>query len=347
MELNLTHKYLVTVTTLCTVAKTNTLYQEEISADASFLYVFPLRFWQERKPESTNIRVEVGLEQDMGPLSMDCPVLFVINQEEYVTSMELPFRFSTVSGKGSSNVYYEASRTLCVPEPDKPAMRNITVRVTTCRKSAIKYNLKVSVTWDYLLPLENAMTIQISPTRPIIHGYLFSPQNLSSVKISATSTDSTCMTISIQPLHCPIFDQEWNVNYVGLWQTMTKKAAMTIENNGRFSNGFAVALVVHDDDQRCRKNSATKERFQRFRWKTVKLRISDDSQIPGYILFFCLILPVVGSLAIVFVTFILFRNQISAIDVTDSYASRRFLRPNVLASDSEEVDPLNSPLPQG
>lgn len=124
------------------------------------------------------------------------------------------------------------------------------------------------------------MTVEVSPTSSKYYGFSFARPDLTQVKIRATSQTADCMTISVQPCQCPVYDLEHNVKYQGLWQTMSTRAAMTVQVNqesvinflegcsvfdtinfslqkmGWYSGGFVLVFVAHIDTDACRvKNS--------------------------------------------------------------------------------------------
>ena len=129
-------------------------------------------------------------------------------------------------------IYYEASRTLCIPSAYREDLRNITVRISTCSTRKVTFSIKVSVEQDYIIPwvkiirnvpkingnfenwtwkllpicflcrLNQEVQLELTPTTPIAKGFLFSRNgiDISSVKLLITSTDLVCLTVSIQPL---------------------------------------------------------------------------------------------------------------------------------------------------
>ncbi|XP_075438296.1 SID1 transmembrane family member 2-like, partial [Ascaphus truei] len=70
------------------------------------------------------------------------------------------------------------------------------------------------------------------------------------VKVSSP-TAFPCSVISIQDIQCPVYDLDNNVAFIGMYQTMTKKAAITVQRKDFTNNGFYVVVVVKTEDEAC------------------------------------------------------------------------------------------------
>ena len=57
------------------------------------------------------------------------------------------------------------------------------------------------------------------------------PDDVDSVAVHVDSNSTTCMTVSVQKIGCPVFDLPDNVNSMGLHQTMTTSATIPVEVN--------------------------------------------------------------------------------------------------------------------
>ncbi|XP_017664962.1 PREDICTED: SID1 transmembrane family member 2 isoform X2 [Lepidothrix coronata] len=60
-----------------------------------------------------------------------------------------------------------------------------------------------------------------------------------------------CSVISIQDILCPVYDLDNNVAFIGMYQTMTKKAAITVQKKDFPSHSFYVVVVVKTEDEAC------------------------------------------------------------------------------------------------
>ncbi|XP_017593871.1 PREDICTED: SID1 transmembrane family member 2 [Corvus brachyrhynchos] len=60
-----------------------------------------------------------------------------------------------------------------------------------------------------------------------------------------------CSVISIQDILCPVYDLDNNVAFIGMYQTMTKKAAITVQKKDFPSHSFYVVVVVKTEDEVC------------------------------------------------------------------------------------------------
>ena len=75
---------------------------------------------------------------------------------------------------------------------------------------------------------------------------------MDSVIVKVTSKKAfPCSVISIQDVLCPVYDLDNNVAFIGMYQTMTKKAAITVQRKDFPSNSFYVVVVVKTEDQAC------------------------------------------------------------------------------------------------
>ncbi|NXU75864.1 SIDT2 protein, partial [Oreotrochilus melanogaster] len=77
-------------------------------------------------------------------------------------------------------------------------------------------------------------------------------EGVDSVIVKVTSAMAfPCSVISIQDILCPVYDLDNNVAFIGMYQTMTKKAAITVQKKDFPSNSFYVVVVVKTEDEAC------------------------------------------------------------------------------------------------
>lgn len=88
-------------------------------------------------------------------------------------------------------------------------------------------NLFKSLYMSAIFRLEQNKTVKITPSTPRFYLYEFAP-NVSSILLHVESKDDLCMIVSIQNISCPVFDLERNVQYEGLFQTVTRRGGLTI-----------------------------------------------------------------------------------------------------------------------
>ncbi|XP_027267846.1 SID1 transmembrane family member 2 isoform X5 [Cricetulus griseus] len=99
--------------------------------------------------------------------------------------------------------------------------------------------------------LLNIYTFNHTVTRNRYFKYEF-PDGVDSVIVKVTSKKAfPCSVISIQDVLCPVYDLDNNVAFIGMYQTMTKKAAITVQRKDFPSNSFYVVVVVKTEDQAC------------------------------------------------------------------------------------------------
>uniref|UniRef100_A0A8C0GN55 SID1 transmembrane family member 2 n=1 Tax=Chelonoidis abingdonii TaxID=106734 RepID=A0A8C0GN55_CHEAB len=146
----------------------------------------------------------------------ETPVLFVVRQKEAVVSFQVPLILRGLFQR--KYLYQNVSRTLCQPP---------TKRIET---GPSQYTL--------------------GPT-PWYFKYVF-PEGVDSVIVKVTSRMAfPCSVISVQDILCPVYDLDNNVAFIGTYQTMTKKAAITVQKKDFPSNSFYVVVVVKTEDEAC------------------------------------------------------------------------------------------------
>ncbi|ETE56689.1 hypothetical protein L345_17599, partial [Ophiophagus hannah] len=81
------------------------------------------------------------------------------------------------------------------------------------------------------------------------------PEGVDSAIIKVTSSTAfPCSVISVQDIlvsECPVYDLDNNVAFIGTYQTMTKKAAITVQKKDFPSHSFYVVVVVKTEDEAC------------------------------------------------------------------------------------------------
>ncbi|XP_063034438.1 SID1 transmembrane family member 2 isoform X2 [Melospiza melodia melodia] len=109
-----------------------------------------------------------------------------------------------------------------------------------------------------------------------------------------------CSVISIQDILCPVYDLDNNVAFIGMYQTMTKKAAITVQKKDFPSHSFYVVVVVKTEDEACggalpyyplSKNSSPDEPVdQHNRQKMLEVMVSPAITSEAYVrsVLFCL-----------------------------------------------------------
>jgi len=149
----------------------------------------------------------------------------------------------------------------------------------------------------------------VSPPSPRFYRFLFEKEENSSLPVSISSQfvllevfseSLTCMTVSVQNSSCPVFDEASNVQFEGYWQTMSKKAGMTI-NRDKYPFGFYVVLVTHDNDDRC---ATHEKRLLRIEERVKEVRFSIREKI-SYLEYVTAIFGLIGFFLLFYIGAIL------------------------------------------
>ena len=93
----------------------------------------------------------------------------------------------------------------------------------------------------------------VSPSSPI-YFQVNLPLEVDSALIKFTSPDDICSILSVQNVTCPVYDLDLNIKFEGIYQTVNKKAGLTL-TRAQYPNGFYLVFVAKTDDRSCRKYS--------------------------------------------------------------------------------------------
>lgn len=171
------------------------------------------------------------------------PLLVVFREQRAIVSVQLPVKVQ------ESYLYNSIARTLCPFAVDKRSANDSSfLSVEFSSYLPADFSFSASLVWDFQLKLGQNRNIIASPSEPVYLEFEF-PEKLDSVMVKVTSAESYCMTISVQPTGCPVFDLENNVISIGLHQTMTKSGSIAVQK--RFLEKFYVIFVVHPNDDAC------------------------------------------------------------------------------------------------
>ncbi|NXD30579.1 SIDT2 protein, partial [Spelaeornis formosus] len=147
--------------------------------------------------------------------------------------------------------YQEVSRTLCQPQTKAEVeTQHFYVDVSTLSLNT-SYQLRVTRVENFVLRTNERFSFNATAAQPQYFKYEF-PEDVDSVIVKVTSAMAfPCSVISIQDILCPVYDLDNNVAFIGMYQTMTKKAAITVQKKDFPSHSFYVVVVVKTEDEAC------------------------------------------------------------------------------------------------
>ncbi|TRY58061.1 hypothetical protein DNTS_022709 [Danionella cerebrum] len=192
------------------------------------------------------VRVSVELLSE----STQTPILFVVRQKKAVLSFQLPLILRGLYQRQYQ--YTGVSRTLCQP-PTKAVVETqfFFVDVSTLSNTGIQYRLLVSRVENFNLQTDKKFSFNATPSQPQFFRYVF-PEGVDTVIVKLNSQKNfPCSVMSIQDIQCPVYDLDNNVAFIGMYQTMTTRAAITVQRKDFPSNSFYVVLVVKTEDEAC------------------------------------------------------------------------------------------------
>ncbi|XP_038017558.1 SID1 transmembrane family member 2 isoform X2 [Motacilla alba alba] len=272
-------------------AQFNTTYSDWVHANLLNIYAFNHSV---RRNRTEGVRVSVNVLSDQ----KDQPVLFVVRQKEAVVSFQVPLILRGLYQR--KYAYQEVSRTLCQPQTKAEVeTQHFYVDVSTLSLNT-SYQLRVTRVENFVLRTNERFSFNSTAAQPQYFKYEF-PEEVDSVIVKVTSAMAfPCSVISIQDILCPVYDLDNNVAFIGMYQTMTKKAAITVQKKDFPSHSFYVVVVVKTEDEACggalpyyplSKNASPEEPVdQHNRQKTLEVMVSPAITSEAYVrsVLFCL-----------------------------------------------------------
>ncbi|XP_077637372.1 SID1 transmembrane family member 1 isoform X3 [Lonchura striata] len=221
------------------------VYRGAVNISSERVYAFAYR----SEPGQVDaVRVYVNSSSE----NLQYPILFVVRQQKGVLSWQVPLIFRGFYQRTYN--YQEVSRTLCPSEPTpetRPSDQIIFVDVASMAPFNIAYELLVTRLKNFQLETNKAFNFTASPSQPQYFLYKF-PQDVDSVIINVVS-DATypCSVVSVQDIVCPVYDLDHNVEFNGVYQSMTKQAAITVQRKDFPGEQFFVVFVIKPEDYAC------------------------------------------------------------------------------------------------
>ncbi|CAM5080602.1 unnamed protein product [Eretmochelys imbricata] len=207
-----------------------------------------LQLHQQAGPGVDAVRVYVKSDSE----DLQYPILFVVRQQKGVLSWQVPLIFRGLYQRTYN--YQEVSRTLCPSEPTPemgPSEQIIFVDVASMALFDIKYELLVTRLKSFQLMTDKAFNFTASPSQPQYFLYKF-PPDVDSIIIKVVSeTVYPCSVVSVQDIVCPVYDLDHNVEFNGVYQSMTKQAAITVQKKDFPGEQFFVVFVIKPEDYAC------------------------------------------------------------------------------------------------
>ncbi|XP_068925988.1 SID1 transmembrane family member 1 isoform X4 [Petaurus breviceps papuanus] len=247
------------------------------------------------------------------------PVLFVVRQQKGVLSWQVPLLFRGLYQRTYN--YQEVSRTLCPSEPTnetRPSEQLIFIDVASMAPRGAQYNLLVTKIKSFQLQTNVAFRFTASPSQPQYFLYKF-PKDVDSVIIKVVSEMVyPCSVVSVQDIVCPVYDLDHNVEFNGVYQSMTKKAAITVQKKDFPGEQFFVVFVIKPEDYACGGSFFIQEKenhtWNLQRTKNLKVTIVPSIKesvyvkaiLLSFLIFFSFYL---GSLLVAFVHYVRFRGK--------------------------------------
>ncbi|XP_077628021.1 SID1 transmembrane family member 1 [Crocuta crocuta] len=251
--------------------------------------------------------------------NLEYPVLVVVRQQKGVLSWQVPLLFQGLYQRSYN--YQEVSRTLCPSEATNetgPLEQLIFVDVASMAPLGAQYKLLVTKIKHFQLQTNVAFHFTASPSQPQYFLYKF-PDDVDSVIIKVRSEMAyPCSVVSVQNIMCPVYDLDHNVEFNGVYQSMTKKAAITLQKKDFPGKQFFVVFVIKPEDYACGGSFFIQEKENQTwnlqRAKNLKVTIVPSIKKTVYVKsillsFFIFFSFYLGCLLIAFVHYIRFQRK--------------------------------------
>ncbi|XP_043330798.1 SID1 transmembrane family member 1 isoform X3 [Cervus canadensis] len=226
-------------------AEFDRIYSGVVSLPTENIYSFN---YTSQPGQVTAVRVYVNSSSE----NLDYPVLVVVRQQKEVLSWQVPLLFQGLYQRSYN--YQEVSRTLCPSEATNetgPLEQLIFVDVASMAPLGAQYKLLVTKLKHFQLQTNVTFHFTASPSQPQYFLYKF-PEDVDSVIIKVMSTLAyPCSVVSVQNIMCPVYDLDHNVEFNGVYQSMTKKAAITLQKKDFPGEQFFVVFVIKPEDYAC------------------------------------------------------------------------------------------------
>ncbi|XP_047247889.1 SID1 transmembrane family member 2 isoform X3 [Girardinichthys multiradiatus] len=224
-------------------AEFDVTYNDTVTSKNQTIYAFNHTI-SRNKTEGVRVTVDVLQQQ------LESPILFVIRQKQAVMSFQVPLILRGLYQR--KYPYKHVGRTLCQP-PTRAASETqfFFVDVSTLSSQGTNYQLRVSRVESFTLQTDKKFSFTASPSQPQFFKYVF-PDGVDTVIVKVNSdVNFPCSVMSVQDIQCPVYDLDNNVAFIGMYQTMTKKGAITVQRKDFPSNSFYVVVVVKTEDEAC------------------------------------------------------------------------------------------------
>lgn len=176
--------------------------------------------------------------------SYKLPLLIVIRQENGLISLQLP-------DKQTARFVQNFTRILCpayVGQDNKTGLSTVFIDIYTSSKISVSYSIEVNYFKTFVLAESSTTSVMVSPFAPVFYKY---PMKSRTARLEFLSNDRICTTVSVQRMICPIFDLRHTVDFSGQYQTMTKKALISVENYEDKIEPIYIVISVHTNDLEC------------------------------------------------------------------------------------------------
>ncbi|GAB1603172.1 SID1 transmembrane family member 1 isoform X2 [Argonauta hians] len=216
-------------------------YSETVNANKQIEFIYT---YEESENETKAFRVSTRSKT----AQKNYPIMFVVRQQEGVISWTVPFFLDL------KYEFFHVSRILCPLDPEHRVNitkdQKIIIEVTSLTEESADFVMETSIVKNFKLELGVKKQVSVTPTEPTYYMFTF-PEDVESVIVTGHSNDTSCMTMSVQDIKCPIYDLDRNIRFHGIFQTMSKEAAIVVQKKFLSQNAFYLVLVLMFNNKEC------------------------------------------------------------------------------------------------
>uniref|UniRef100_A0A8C1N7A7 SID1 transmembrane family, member 2 n=1 Tax=Cyprinus carpio TaxID=7962 RepID=A0A8C1N7A7_CYPCA len=207
-------------------AQFDVTYDDTVTSDNQTIYSYNHTV-SRNKTEGVRVSVELLSE------SAQSPVLFVVRQKQAVLSFQVPLILRGLYQRKYQ--YTQVGRTLCQPPTKALAETQFFYLDVRSHQQGVGLLFRKVMLFSSLHRTDKKFSFNATPSQP---------QRRSGVRVVI----SVCVSRSVQ---CPVYELDNNVAFIGMYQTMTTTAAITVQRKDFPSNSFYVVVVVKTEDEAC------------------------------------------------------------------------------------------------
>ncbi|OQV21998.1 SID1 transmembrane family member 1 [Hypsibius exemplaris] len=264
-------------------AEFNHTYRGQINSNESMIYAFN---YTRLDNETDAIRVTVS---STNALETN-PMLVVIKQQLGVLSWQVPlnveriYPFLTTSRTLCPTINYHINGLNESAPPGEVVYQDLYVDLSTSSASNVDFEFRAFQVPDFFIEMNVPMIFNVTPSEPQYVEFEM-PPGIDRVLVTIESLEDNkfCSYFSIQPVHCPVADEESQLRIEGYYQTVTSKGSIVVTRDDGYDK-FYIVVTVKPVDFYCTQieQIISPKNATYLRVKTVNITVTESLSSKGY-----------------------------------------------------------------